>query len=95
MPVIVGGSEQLPAQPAGIFPDLHDPFLTLEELPTRATIRTEIPNNEPGTIPDFDSLPADEQERIIGRYRFMGIRLRQDLAKNSTVPIKRETMELP
>ena len=95
MPLIAGGPEQLPQKLIGILPDLQDPFLTLEELPIRALIRMEIPNNSPASIPGFDDLPIEEQRSIEGRYRFMGIRLRQDLAKNSTVPIRRETMDLP
>ena len=95
MPISVGGAEQLPQKVVGILPDLNDPFLTEEELPIRALIKMEIPNNEPGNIPGFEDLPPEEQARIVGKYRFFGIRLRQDLAKNATVPIKRETMELP
>lgn len=55
------------------------------------TIAMEIPDE----IPDnFDELPAEEQERIKNRIRFRGIRLRSDI-DGDTVPITRETLDLP
>jgi len=95
MPVTGGGEEQFPQTISGILPDLHDPFLTRDEMPHRATIKTEIPNNSPATIPDFDLLSPEEQERIALQYRYMGIRLRTDMEKFATVPLRKETMELP
>ena len=94
MPLIAGGSEQLPQRVHGVLPDLNDPFTTEEEMPTRVLISMEIPNSSPASIPNFDQLPPDVRKRIAERYRFMGIRLRTDLEKNSVVPLGRETMEI-
>lgn len=93
MPINVGGAEQFPQKQTVNLPDLVNPFTPLSEMPIRATLRIEIPNNEPGTIEGFDDLPPDQQEAIKGRYRYMGIRLRDDL-KDQTVPIQRKTMEI-
>lgn len=93
MPIITGGSEQLPQKQTVNLPDLQDPYTTPEALPIRATFSTEIPNNSPADIEGFDELPPEEQERIKGRYRYMGIRLRSDL-RDQSVPIGRETMEI-
>ena len=88
--VTPGGEDQIPS--SGVeprLPDLHDPYLTEEELPIRATFRTEIPDNIPD---DFDDLPPEEQERIKNRLRFRGFRLRNDL-RDLDVPVSRETLE--
>lgn len=44
--------------------------------------------------PDFNELSKEEQERIMLRYRFLGIKLRPDI-KDKTVPIVRKTMDIP
>lgn len=95
MPVTGGGAEQLPQKTTGILPDLHDPFLTGRELPHRATIKMEVPNNSPAAIPGFEDLPEEERRQIELKYRFMGTRLRQDMENFATVPMRKETMELP
>jgi hypothetical protein len=47
-----------------------------------------------GIGPNFDQLPPEEQERLKAKYRYGGIRLRNDI-KDKTVPIGRETMDIP
>lgn len=91
MPINVGGVEQIPTNPEGIYPVGWPYTLTANSWPT---IDEEIPNNSPACYPNWDELSPEEQARIAGRYRYMGIRLRSDL-KNETVPIRRSTMELP
>lgn len=71
-------------------PDIHDPLLTEEEMPDRATFSMEIPDSIPD---DFDDLPEEEQQRIRARIRFRGIRLRSDL-DCLNVPVSKETMEI-
>lgn len=43
---------------------------------------------------NFDQLPKEEQEKIKNQYKFGGIKLRFDI-KDSTVPITRETLDIP
>ena len=43
---------------------------------------------------EFYALPVAEQERLLARYRFRGVRLRSDI-KDRTVPISRETIDIP
>ena len=43
---------------------------------------------------NFDQLPKEEQERIKNQYRFGGIKLRSDI-KDKTVPITKETLDIP
>ena len=93
MPITVGGAEQLPQKQSVRVPALNDPFTTKEEMPIRATFSREIPNNSPAVISGFEDLPPEEQERIKGRYRFMGIRLRHDLSFDA-VPISKQTMDI-
>ena len=93
MPITPGGAEQLPQKQIVRLPALNDPFTPADELYPRATFAMEIPNNSPAVIPGFDDLPKEEQEKIKGRYRFMGIRLRHDLSFDA-VPINRGTMEI-
>jgi len=46
-------------------------------------------------IPDnFKDLPPEEQERIRLRYRYLGIKMRPDI-KDKTIPIQKETMDIP
>lgn len=46
-------------------------------------------------IPDnFDELPPEEQEALKAQYRFGGIKLRSDI-RDETIPITRETMDIP
>lgn len=73
-------------RPRGIPPDVTDG----ENLVHRVTIKMEIPINIPA---NFDQLPKEEQEKLMAQYRFMGIRLREDL-KFQTVHLNRETLEL-
>ena len=92
MPIVAGGSEQLPdRRPNARLPQGWP--ATLDMYPW-ATIAQEIPNNRPICYANWDEIPPEEQERIMLRYRFMGIRLRSDL-KEMTVPIARDRMELP
>ena len=93
MPIITGGAEQLPKKQTVNLPDLQDPYTGLDKMPIRPTLATEIPNNSPAVIEGFDDLPPEEQEKIKGRYRYMGIRLRPDL-RDQPVPIQRQTMEI-
>lgn len=47
-----------------------------------------------GIPPNFDELPPEEQERIKQRYRYLGIKMRSDI-KDKTIPIQKETMDIP
>lgn len=93
MPIVPGGPEQLPTKQTVRLPALNDPYLTEEEFWPRPTFATEIPNNSPAAIPGFEDLPPEEQEKIKARYRFWGIRLRNDL-RDFAVPVGKETMEI-
>lgn len=63
--------------------------------PPKPLIRVMISEEDPIVIPDnFDELPKEEQDRIMGRYRYMGIRLNSDL-KDQTIPLTRQTLDLP
>ena len=90
MPINAGGCEQLPQKQRGIMPDIS---VDTPPLDIFATFWMENPNNSPACYPNWDELTPEEQAVIIGRYRYMGIRLRHDI--DGTVPIRRETMELP
>ena len=72
---------------ADIVPDIR----TDKPIPFRVFISQEIPLLWPE---NFDQLPKEEQERIASQYRFQGIRMRSDI-KNKTVPLSRETMDIP
>jgi len=43
---------------------------------------------------NFDELPPAEQARILSRFRFGGIKCRPDI-KDKTIPITRETLDIP
>jgi len=47
-----------------------------------------------GIPPNFDELPPEEQERIKQRYQYLGIKMRSDI-KDKTIPIQKETMDIP
>lgn len=81
----------MPKRQRGIMPDISP---DTPPLTVFATIWMENPNNSPACWPNWDELTPEEQAVIIGRYRYMGIRLRSDI-KDRGVPIRRETMEIP
>lgn len=57
-------------------------------------IPCDFSQEQPDFIPyNFKTLPQDEQDRIMARLRFRGIRLRSDLT--DTVPLTRETLDIP
>jgi hypothetical protein len=47
-----------------------------------------------GIPPNFDELPPEEQEIIKMKYRYLGIKMRPDI-KDKTIPIQKETMDIP
>ncbi len=63
-----------------------------QALPIAITFKTEAVLSIPTNIAD---LSPEEQNRIVSKIRFQGIRLRPDLAKFETVPLIRSTMDLP
>ena len=90
--VTPGGDEQLPQKEVANprLPDIHDPFISEEEMPDRATFRMEIPDSVPE---NFDELPEEEKARIRARLRFRGIRLRDDL-RDLNAPVSPETLDI-
>lgn len=88
MPVRVGAQIPVPQEnKADIIPDVK----TDVPLVHAALISMETPLEWPL---NFDELPTEEQEKIKARYRFLGIRCRADI-KDRTIPMNRETMDLP
>jgi hypothetical protein len=76
--------------PIGLMPDIGQ-LNPADDFP-RPIIKMENPT---GTLPrNLQELPQQEREHLVGRYRFMGVRLRQDLNQFQTVPISRKTLEL-
>ncbi len=55
------------------------------------TFALETPEKVPDNMAD---LPLEEQQRIINRLKFMGIRCRHDL-RDFTIPLSRETLDIP
>lgn len=90
MPVSIGQDLHLPEQPiADIAPDI----VTDDGKPLifAATIATEQPLEFPA---DFDALTDEEKRLFMDRYRFGGIRCRADI-KDRTIPLTKETLDLP
>lgn len=78
----------IPGRPCGRPPDVRPDDHFDGDL--RVMIRME----EPFCLPaDFDKLPKAEQQRLMDKYRFNGIRLRSDIHDQS-VPISRKTLDI-
>ena len=90
MPVSVGQSIPVPKEDlSDVLPDV----VTADGKPLTfaPTFWTEMPLVWPA---NFNQLPKEEQERIKNQYRFGGIKLRWDI-KDKTIPISKETLDLP
>lgn len=90
MPVKIGADYHIPPPPtADIAPDV----VTSDGKPliVAATISTEQPLEFPA---NFDALTDEEKKTFMDRYRFQGIRLRSDI-KDRTIPLTKETLDLP
>jgi hypothetical protein len=85
----INPSEPFPEEPKKdiFFPDVH-PDDSFEHAAThRQGYNIGIPDN-------FDELPPKEQELLRAQYRFGGIKLRGDI-RDETIPVTRETMDIP
>lgn len=66
-------------------PDVHE----TDNVVVPVLIAQETPN----VLPDnFNELSPEEQEKIITRYRYGGIRCRHDI--NDQIPVSRETLDI-
>lgn len=90
MPVKGGGTNQLPENTTNIWnPDVHpDDVILTPPIFAMAVSDGDI------SPADVANLTPEEIEKKKARYKYLGIRCRHDL-KEETVPITRETMELP
>lgn len=90
MPVQIGQDLHLPEQP---YVDLVPDVVTDDGKPlvVAATISTEQPLEFPA---DFDALTEEEKRIFMDKYRFGGIRCRSDI-KDRTIPLTKETLDLP
>lgn len=88
----------MPVSIGQIIPEPEEPIADLV-----ADVRTDVPldfvplfsmEQAFGFPTNFAELPKAEQDAIIAKYRFQGIRCRHDIT-DRTIPRSRETMDLP
>jgi len=90
MPIIIGQNLHLPEQPtADLIPDVvTDNGKPLTFAATYWTAQLlEVPI-------DFDALTEEQKIDYMHKYRFGGIRCRADI-KDRTIPLTKETLDLP
>lgn len=89
MPVKASNYVPKPTQgTADIVPDIKTGG---KDIPFRVFISQEVPLIWPA---NFEQLPKEQQEAILTKYRFQGLRMRSDI-KDKTIPMSKQTLDIP